>query len=232
MNVRRQLAANMLNVCKNYGKDMHASLNQVYDEINRLANSEDNTQMEKIILIQALIHCTSQLSDQGARAQFVTSMLQPTLEFFKSGQMSAWMQAAVAQNDIGAFVNFAGISDATCAQGLPNRKLIFYHVSLLYGVLKSLDVQTMSSSGTFVALWFELFDHVLDLLRAFNMLHDSAKCAALFNPCYLSMPEWAKATILGTGHTTTHASNNDEQDNVDKRLMFIYNTYEVRCAFF
>ena len=243
MNVRRQTAANVLNICKNYNKDLKHMLNPLYEQVNKHIECPNSTQMEKIILIQALVYLSNQLPSFESRVTFINELISPTFKFFTSEEFQFKIKDAIS------FVGYIGLNDSSkqsvdIASTLTNRKQIFYHVNLLFAIVKSLDLtndtnnqlnEQILETNLFPYL-FKILDVILDLFKCFNMIHGLPQTE--LNPYYLNIPESAKASIAGTsqGQHAAHGPNSmhlessiysEDHNNSEKCLMFFYNTYET-----
>lgn len=119
-------------------------------------------------------------------------------------------------------------AQAHSANGLANRKLIFYHVNSLFGILKTINLSPTPENQQISAIFIGLFEYLLDLIKCLNQLHASAR----INKDYLDMTDNIKTLVLGM-QQEKHALNApvlnamDPNDNPEKTLMFIYNTYDT-----
>lgn len=86
-NVRRQICASILNLCKARSKELVAFLNPIFARIMEIVSqSESTTQMERSILIQALFFCSNESQSYELQLSLVKQFLTPVLEFFTANK--------------------------------------------------------------------------------------------------------------------------------------------------
>jgi exportin-5 len=222
-NVRRQISAIVLNICKSYGKLFAGVLESMFGRVSGILNQTDTTQMEKCILIQALVCLSNEPSQFALQSSLVKQFLLPILEFATANKSQL--------SSVDAFISLIGVNDqmgtASSQTGLLHRKLIFYHVNLMFGVLKTIaghSIQSAELSPIFISL----FEYLLDLIKCFNLLHSSGN----INKEFLDMTDWSKTLVLGMSQEK-HAQNQptmsslDTTESADKIIMFIFNTYDT-----
>lgn len=166
LNVRRQCAAIILNICRNYTKIIKKFFNYIYENINNLlnekiknedvkdgGNNNNNkilTQMEQIIFIEALIYCSNEFNSYDLQMQFINENLTQIKEFFLLNK-----EFLYSIDDVNNFCLFIGLTSQQQPQQvidlnlmqtqtklicLSNRKQIFFAVNALFGILKCIQV--------------------------------------------------------------------------------------------
>jgi exportin-5 len=286
LNVRRHCAAMILNICRNYTKNIKQFFDFIYLNINNLLNEtlttepatktttivaiESNkvlTQMEQIIFIETLIYCSNEFNSFEMQTQFLVQNLTSIKDFFFFNK--EFIASIENINYFTLFIGlidphtistaeFAGLTKDVC---LVNRKQIFYSVNALFGVLKCIQVPELSDTTTndekkqliqngyldqstnkihnpAYAFYIQLFEHLIKLLKCFNMLHmDGLKdrFSNEYKNC-LKMSDAMKTLSLGMQQQagTYDAKHIDVSEltagssyESDKLLMFIYNTYDT-----
>lgn len=226
LNLRRQITAVLLTVCKNYSKILFASFGLIYKSLLDIINSSDSTQMERGILIQALVYCSNESNSQEIQLNLAKQFLNPILDFFQANKFNF--------TNIDSFIKLVGLNDPSSKEGLENRKKIFYYINCLYGFLKCINFvpnNNNSSPNEITGIFMNLLEYLVDILKAFNMIHSISSV----NKEYLDMTDSAKTLILGM-HQEKHGKNqitvtssdpNAATDQSDKLIMFIYNTYDT-----
>lgn len=102
-NVRRQICANILNMCKVHAKILTPFLNAVIGRImETVGQVEATTQMERSILIQALVFCSNETQSYELQLSIVKQFLTPMLDFFDSNTDSF--------ANVDSFIVFIGIN--------------------------------------------------------------------------------------------------------------------------
>ena len=101
-----------------------------------------STQMEKVILSQAVILFSNQIFSTEIQSALVIQFLNPIFEYFSSEQFNA----AISSPE--SFVKYVGLDDRNDAESISNRKKIFYYTNLLYGILKSINVQNCLANAS------------------------------------------------------------------------------------
>ncbi|CAF0737343.1 unnamed protein product [Brachionus calyciflorus] len=222
LNLRRQLTAILLTVCKKYSKILFNSFEFIYKSLLEIINSTDTTQMEKGILVQALVHLSNESESNQLQLSLVNHFLIPIKDYFLSRKLEL--------TNIDAFIQFLGLNDTNSQTGLENRKLIFYFVNCLYGFLKCIEFKKMQNNSDITSIFINIFESLIYLLKSFNQLHSIQS----INKEYLDMTESCKNLILGM-HQEKHGKNHisfspttdSTIDQSDKILMFMYNTYDT-----
>lgn len=82
-NVRRQICATILSLCKAHSKELVPFLDPIFTQIMQILNqTETTTQMERSILIQALFFCSNESQSYDFQLSLVKQFIKPALEFF------------------------------------------------------------------------------------------------------------------------------------------------------
>lgn len=224
-NVRRQITAVILTICKTYSKSLTPILNDIYTQIGAILNqtqAETATQMERSILIQAIICCSNESQSFELQFTLVQKFLNPMIEFFEVNK------ANLANVD--AFITLLSLDDPNNeTSGLTNRKNLFFYINCLFGILNTITFlpNPTNESDSCQRLFISLFSPLLDLFRCFNQLHSSAKV----NPAILAMTESIKSVVINSsagGSQKKHAQNDlATEQQADKVLMFICHMYDT-----
>lgn len=86
-NVRRQICASILNLCKARSKELVPFLDPIFARIMSIvAQTEQTTQMERSILIQALFFCSNESQSYDLQLSLVKQFVTPALEFFQANK--------------------------------------------------------------------------------------------------------------------------------------------------
>jgi exportin-5 len=236
-NLRKQIAANILNICRTYSVKLKRYYDEIYNKALSLINNSNSTQIERVIFIQSLIFCNNENDcGQQAQATFVDQFLRPINEFFMSPEFQASCQS------LDKFIQFIGLNETneTNANTLQNRRQIFFYLNVLFAILKSVKETTPDTSQqqqhqkhyAFEA-YMKLFEPLLQFLKCLNAMH-SPEIKLKLNKDYLEMTEAAKTLVLMTSPsdttsfnlTTTTTVNQETSYYTDKILMFFFNSYE------
>jgi hypothetical protein len=217
-NLRRQITAVLLNICKSFPRTLVRAFDYFYTRFMGLINLANSTQMEKSILIQGLVYLSNELGSSSLQLSLIKQFVVPILEFFRANTFHL--------ANIDSFVKFVGMdaAAAAAAASMMNRKLIFFYVNCLFGILKcvsfigdgpgvsSLAAVSHEQSGMFI----QLFEFLVQLLKAFNLLHTEA-CRQLVpnREQLLDMTDSAKQMILGMQQVERHAGNSNSADTAD-----------------
>jgi exportin-5 len=217
INVRRQTAAMLLNVCKSHAKQLQSAFESIFNKVGHIVQASNTTQLEKIILIQALIYCTNEFPYE-MQSTYLSQFLNPIFAYLSSIQNSI--------ENVQMFVRFYGLDESMPnPDGLNNRKQLFYNVNLLYSILKCYELKENAPctlKENLFNFFMSIFDLVLNLSRCFNELHEASN----INRNYLGMTDAAKMTALGMQQSVPQASIISENDS-EKILMFTYNLYDT-----
>ena len=132
-------------------------------KVNKHIECPNSTQMEKIILIQALVYLSNQLPSFESRVTFINELISPTFKFFTSEEFQFKIKDAIS------FVGYIGLNDSSkqsvdIASTLTNRKQIFYHVNLLFAIVKSLDL-TNDNNNQLMRLYRAIFNQILIITK-------------------------------------------------------------------
>ena len=225
-----------------------------------IANNKVLTQMEQIIFIETLIYCSNEFNSFDLQSQFLTQNLNSIKEFFFLNK-----EFLISIENINYFTLFTGLanSDQNMSKEacLINRKQIFYSINALFGVLKCvqvpevkettgvdeknklisngyLDQATNKIRNPAYSFYIQLFEHIIKLLKCFNMLHLNGLKETFLNEyrgC-LEMTDGMKTLSLGMAqqagsydgkHIDVSEINQNSTYEGDKLLMFIYNSYDT-----
>jgi hypothetical protein len=244
-NVRRQIAAMTLNLCRNYAGYFKGIFDSILSKVFEIVSCVYSSQMEKVILTQAIVLASSQIYSNEMQSRLITQLLAPIFEFFSSQEF----RQAVSNPEF--FIAFVGLNESattidTNQDSIVIRKKIFYLTNLYYGILKcigNLDHQethvhsgvagyatplhATTTTTTTMGFNLECFEGLVSLLKCFNIVH-SNELRQKVNASLLAMTDAAKATSLGkegacSNSITTNASADSEPD---KAIMFFHNTYD------
>ncbi len=218
-NLRRQITAVLLNICKSFPGTLVKTFDYFYAKFLGLINLPNSTQMEKSILIQGLVYLSNEFGCSTLQSNLIKKFLVPILEFFQVNM------AHLASAE--AFVKFVGMDgdvSSAAATSMISRKLIFFYVNCLFGILKCVNfigsdghsgLNSVSQEQS--ALFVQLFEFLVQLLRSFNLVHtDECKQLVANREQLLDMTDSAKQMILGMQQVERHAVNlNSAADNSD-----------------
>jgi hypothetical protein len=88
-NVRRQICASMLNICKSHSKALVPFMNPIFNRIMEIiGQQETTTQMERSILIQALFFCSNESQSYDLQLSLIKQFITPIFEFFEANKDS------------------------------------------------------------------------------------------------------------------------------------------------
>ncbi len=224
LNVRRQLLAILLNVCRTYTVNIKNLFNYIYEKLTGLLKLSTNlTQMEQIIVIEILIYLSNEFNSYDLQANFIAEHMLSIKEFLCSNE-----EFLGSLDTTDAFIKFIGLNVDPSGDRIANekattnRKQIFYSLNALYGVLKCIQVKELKNENRdllsqwgfvqynsltkqyFTAnpafnLYKMLFEPLIKLLKSFNLLHNPTSVMQ-FNQAYadcLTMTETAKHVALG-----------------------------------
>jgi hypothetical protein len=232
-NVRRQLAAITLTLCRNYATHFKSIFESVMNKVFEIISCTYSSQMEKVILTQAIILSSMQIHSTETQTRLVTQLMQPIYEFFASNDF----RLSITSSE--HFITFVGLNEpsiladqaAAMTDAVANRKKIFYFTNLYYGILKSIP-----DSNTNNAIGFNLqsFEALIVLLKFFNLVH-SNELRVSVNQSILAMTDAAKATTLGkegnvaanNGVANLQSQQQSDFNEPDKANMFFFNTYDT-----
>ena len=231
-----------------------------------IASNKVLTQMEQIIFIESLIYCSNEFNSFDMQTQFLNQNLNSIKEFFFFN--TEFLKSIENINYFALFTGLTsqvtGEQNILIQKeaSLINRKQIFYSVNALFGVLKCVqvpvitdaltverkneliasgyfDISTNSIRNPAFSFYIQLFEHLIKLLKCFNMLHlDGFKETFLneYKGC-LQMTDAMKTLSLGMAQQAgsydakhidvSEISQTSATYESDKLLMFIYNTYDT-----
>ena len=219
-NLRRQIAANILNVCKRYSLLVLPLFEELYARCNSLINSTQCTQIERVIFVQSLLFCSNELSSYELQVGFINQLMQPVLDFFAN---KTFRDGICSPRD---FVSFFGLSDSKELLGLNNRCQLFYYENFLFGALKSVQLRDDGKNPAF-ASFAPIFDDILRLFKTLTQLHSNEIHTHLFSVEYIEMTDAAKILALGLNTQTTQTHTQLGAESNEKTQMFIYNSYDI-----
>ena len=212
-NLRRQITAVLLNICKSFNKHLVKSFDYFYAKFMELINLANSTQMEKCILIQGLVLLSNEFGNAAMQIDLLKQFVTPILEFL---QVNNFYLA-----NMESFIQFLGLDSETNtannnAACVLNRKLIFFYVNCLSGILKCVTFITDGSvqqqqlnnylSHAQSSMFIQLFEYLMQLLKAFNLLH-TANYRQKVNRDLLDMTDSARLMVLGMQQIEKHATN-------------------------
>jgi hypothetical protein len=163
--------------------------------------------MEKSILIQGLVYLSNEFGSATSQLSLIRQFIVPILEFFQTSSVSI--------GNVESFIKFTGADCSTDSATTTtfNRKMIFFYVNCLFGILKCITFippgGNYDNSGLSVeqsSLFIQLFEFLIQLLRSFNSLHTAAY-QHVVNRELLDMTDSAKLMILGMQQVEKHAGN-------------------------
>lgn len=185
LNLRRQLTAILLTLCKNFSKILFNSFEFIYKSLVEIIDSNETTQMEKGILVQALVRLSNECETNQIQISLVNHFLVPIQEYFESKKHEL--------NNIELFIDLVGLRDSTNLTALENRKIIFFYVNCLFGFLKCIEFKKAANNAHITSLFIRILESLVYLLKAFNQVHSAANV----NKEFLDMTESCKNLILG-----------------------------------
>ncbi len=224
LNVRRQLLAILLNICRTYTTKIKNLFNFLYEKLSSLLKLCTNlTQMEQILIIEILIYLSNEFNSYELQGNFIEQNMSSVREFFCTNQ--EFLQSL---ENVETFAKFIGLDGdqsrdpVASEKATSNRKQIFYALNALYGVLKCIQVKEVNpenkeflsqcgflqqnsltkqffSRNPAFKLYKSLFEPLYKLLKSFNLLHNP-EIAKQFSHVYtdcLTMTESAKYVALG-----------------------------------
>ena len=231
-NVRRQLAAITLTLCRNYATHFKSIFESVLNRVFEIISCTYSSQMEKVILTQAIILSSMQIHSTEMQTRLVTQLMQPIYEFFASNDF----RLSITSSE--HFITFVGLNepstlgDHNAEAAVANRKKIFYFTNLYYGILKSIpDTPNTNNS---IGFNLQSFEALIVLLKFFNLVH-SNELRMSVNQSILAMTDSAKATTLGkegnvaanNGVANLQSQQQNDFNEPDKANMFFFNTYDT-----
>lgn len=217
-NLRRQICAVILTICKSFNKTLVKAFDYFYTKLMELINMPNTTQMEKGIHIQSLVYLSNEFESSAMQSNLINQFLAPILDFFRSNSSHL--------ANIDSFIQFLGfgnpmvmpISADMQAACILNRKLVFFYVNCLLGILKCINFIGASNNQPLSheqsSLFIQIFEYLIQLLKSFNQLH-APETRVKVNKDVLDMTESAKLLILGLQPHEKHANHQPGTLSVD-----------------
>ncbi|KAK6181164.1 hypothetical protein SNE40_009086 [Patella caerulea] len=208
-NVRQHACSIVVKICKQYPALIFPAFDSLYSHIKLISNDpEQLSQMEKTILVEAIMLISNQFNDFEKQSAFIKEILSPVHELWTSKEFT---QAFLAPD---IFMSYVGLDQAavepssadTC--GI-NRSHISYCIHTMLGVLKRSkwpdDLQACQRGGFVIGtsnvtgspiLRNPATSHILALLNNLIMLLKTQN--GLWLPDYLRLrhPDFEKAYDL------------------------------------
>jgi len=210
-NLKRQIAANVQNVCKKFAVQLKPINEAIYHQTMLIINDQTSTtQIERVIFIQGLIYCSNESNSYEAQCAFINQFITPISNLFSSPEFQG------ALFNVQAFLKYFGLEDSTSThQSLQVRRQVFHYINLMHAILKSVrnmeestvEIKNLSNSG-FLDLktnrlknpafgsFMKLLEPILALIKAMNMVH-SKELINVVKGEYLEMTDAAKTMALG-----------------------------------
>ncbi len=187
-NLRKQIAANILNICRSYASKIMKDFEEIYTKCMTLINNTHSTSIERVIFIQSLIFCNNENNSYAAQSAFIEQFLRPIYEFFLSQEFQASVQ------NVEMFIKFVGLNESLPDPNtLQNRRQIFFYLNVLFAILKSVKAndETLNQSHFAFASFMKIFEPLLQFIKCLNAIH-SPDAKSKLNPEFLEMTEAAK----------------------------------------
>jgi hypothetical protein len=188
-NLRKQIAANILNICRSYASKLTKNFEEIYNKCLSLINNTHSTSIERVIFIQSLIFCNNENNSYAAQSAFIEQFLRPIYEFFLSQEFQASVQ------NVEMFIKFVGLNESSSPDPytLQNRRQIFFYLNVLFAILKSVKAndEALNQNHFAFASFMKVFEPLLQFIKCLNAIH-SADAKSKLNSEFLEMTEAAK----------------------------------------
>jgi hypothetical protein len=240
--VKKQIAAVILNVCRQYASDLFTNFDYIYSNCTKFIDSSATKNMEKSILIQALIFCSNEFPTFEMQSNFIAQYIKPIYEYFTNQNFTNALQNG---HTFGQFMGL--LSTNPNPLDLSNKKQIHYSITVLYGILKSIKFKTIDNDeqakenlklNGFIdpttghvkspgfLICYQVFDYIIEMFKCFNMLHSIKDNDSLKS--YLEMTEQVKLAVLGINTNNTNVDLTVEtNEETSKNRLTIYNIFET-----
>ncbi|KAH9505187.1 Exportin-5 [Bulinus truncatus] len=135
-NVRVHACSVLVKICKNYPGLLLPEFRHLYDSVKQLdSDREQLSQMEKIILIEALIIVSNQFHDFSRQAAFIEEVIAPVKEMWSSEDFNrAFGSAEYFMDYVG--LNKAAVEPSSADTCGINRSHITYCINTILAVIK------------------------------------------------------------------------------------------------
>ncbi|KAJ8309299.1 hypothetical protein KUTeg_014173 [Tegillarca granosa] len=250
-NARQHACSILVKICKQYQELLFPVFDKLYSHIKIISSNDGQlSQMEKCILIEALIIVSNRFYNFEKQSVFIEEVMKPVKDLWLSSEFKIAFSAA------DKLMSYIGLDQApvepssadTC--GI-NRSHISYCITMILGVLKRSkwpeDLQMASKggfvlgniNGTSVMYRNPATAHVKVLMENLMLLMKSMNAA--WDPSYLNLrhPDFAKSyelvdnekqTILGIPYPCVDNSSSPTCKNpLDRMKNFLTTTHDNSC---
>ncbi|XP_021379972.1 exportin-5-like [Mizuhopecten yessoensis] len=250
-NVRQHACSILVKICKVYTDLLFPVFDKLYSHIQVISrDTEQLSQMEKCILIEALILISNKFHDFNKQSSFIEEVLKPVKDLWLSGEFKQAFWSAVK------FMSYIGLDQApvepssadTC--GI-NRSHMVYCINTILAVLKRSrwpeDLQVASESGFVIGVMDDgttalrnpatthisvLLENLLALVKTMNSKWQP-ECLKLRHPAFdksYDLSDTDRLAVLGIPPPCVDNSNNYIcRQPLERMQLFLCTTHDTCC---